>query len=884
MSDIISEDFYKRIINESMGYGLHKIVLNSKGIPVDYTFIDVNETFEKYTGLKSKGVLNNRVTEVLPGIVGGEFDWISFYGEVALGGEAREIEQYSEPLNKHYHIKVFSPEKNYFVTLFTDISIEMEISNMSRWMMEHEGEDIDYKMITDKMLLISEAKYAVFNLFDKNEREFTTVAASGIHDHITRAGKLLGFNIIGRKWDCDRLREEKLKGKSLTCFDNVHSLVGDVIPRRVVDMIEKTFSLGQAVVVKIMSNSRVLGDFTMIMPKGKLLNRIGLVELYASQIGLFLEKKRAEQKLMLSHNRMELAMNASENGFWDWDLYTGEVYFNSVFSNMLGYEEGELEFNIDALIDLMHPDDNRDVLPRIMEQIENSQPYEEEFRVLCKNGDWKWISGRGKSYDTDDNGKPNRVVGMNVDITRIKEANQKFDRIFRSNPALMAVSSLPEKVVTEVNDAFVDATGYSRHEIIGRSFMELGLFPMADQQEEMLRVLDDEVKIEESNLKLRTRDGRILDGLLYGEIIESHGKKFYLTMMIDITELKRSLDRIEHMSHHDHLTGLYNRRFYETELKRLDIARNLPISIIMIDVNGLKLVNDAFGHDKGDELLIKVANAIKRECRGDEIIARLGGDEFVVLLPKTNREEALVIAERISLGASTEKVGLINISVSCGVGTKECEEMVAKTFKKAEEEMYKNKLFESQKMRKATIEKIMETLYNMNSIEEEHSRNVAGLSGKIAEEFGLKPDKTAEIYITGLRHDIGKIAIDPELLDKKGQLTDIEWSEVKRHSEAGYQILRSVNEYAFMANYVLAHHERWDGSGYPGGLKGEDIPIESRIIAIVDAYDAMTNDRPYRKALGNDIAVTELVNGSGTQFDPELVDVFIEKVLKYKYE
>jgi HD-GYP domain-containing protein (c-di-GMP phosphodiesterase class II) len=148
----------------------------------------------------------------------------------------------------------------------------------------------------------------------------------------------------------------------------------------------------------------------------------------------------------------------------------------------------------------------------------------------------------------------------------------------------------------------------------------------------------------------------------------------------------------------------------------------------------------------------------------------------------------------------------------------------------------------------------------------------------------MKPEKTIEIYITGLRHDIGKIAIDPELLDKKGQLTDVEWSEVKRHSEAGYQILRSVNDYAFMANYVLAHHERWDGSGYPGGLKGEEIPIESRIISIVDAYYAMTNDRPYRKALGMDTAVRELLNGSGIQFDPELVDVFIEKVLKYKYE
>lgn len=875
----MSGKFYKSIIDESTGYALHKIILDDKGKPVDYVFIDVNETFEKYTGLKRKVVLNERITKILPNINKDEFNWISFYGEIAIGGRAREIEQYSKPLDRYYHIKVFSPRMGYFVTLFTDVTIEMKVADMSRWMLEQSDDKIDYEKIMDDMLIISEAKYGIFKLFDSNGRDFTTVAVSGVSNNIKKAERLLGFNIVGKKWKYKNSRDEKTNGKSVACFDTLGDLSGKAVSGKIIESIEKKFNTGQVIIVKIMNGSNILGDITLIMEKGARLNRFGLVEMYASQIGLFLEKKRLDNELMNSHNRMELAMKASENGLWDWNIATGDVYINSGFKKMIGYDENDLENNIDSIFELMHTDDKRDVLPRIMDHIEKVQPYEEEFRFKCKNGNWKWISGRGKSYDIDDNGKPNRVVGMNVDISRIKEESQKYDKIFRNNPAIMAVSSLPDKLYTEVNDAFLEATGYSEDEIVGKSYKDLGIFILDDQLDVISKVLGEEIAIREFNLKLKTKDGRILDVILSGECIESEGKKCYLTMMIDITELRKSQDRIEHMSYHDQLTGLYNRRFYETELKRLDTNRNLPLSIIMIDVNGLKLVNDAFGHNKGDELLVKVADSIKEECRADEIIARLGGDEFVVLLPNTGMVDAEMIADRVAVRTYSKNIGLINISVSCGVGTKESEESVIEIFKKAEESMYKKKLFDSQVMRKKTIEKIMLALYEMNSVEEGHSKNVAKMSGKLAKACGLKTEKIVEIYESGRMHDIGKIAVAPSILSKDSALNDIEMSQVRTHSEVGYQILRSVNEYALMSGYILTHHERWDGSGYPGGLKANDIPLESRIIGIADSFDAMINDRPYRKALSIDEAVEELNRCSGTQFDPELTRVFIENVL-----
>lgn len=343
---------------------------------------------------------------------------------------------------------------------------------------------------------------------------------------------------------------------------------------------------------------------------------------------------------------------------------------------------------------------------------------------------------------------------------------------------------------------------------------------------------------------------------------------------------KKSEQQVLYLSYHDQLTGLYNRRFYEEELKRLDIEKNLPLTIIMGDVNGLKLINDSFGHVMGDELLKTVATILKNGCRGADIIARLGGDEFVILLPKTDAYETQQIIKRISDLELIEKVGDIDISISFGYETKNTEEeIIEEIFKKAEDHMYKKKLFESPSMRGKTITAIIKTLHEKNKREEQHSHRVSELCKGMGESLRLPEYEIQELKTVGLLHDIGKIAIDENILNKPGKLTGAEWEEIERHPEIGYRILSTVNDMSQMAAYVLAHHERWDGKGYPKRLKGEEIPFVSRIIAIVDTYDAMTSERSYRSALPEEVAVSELQNNAGIQFDPELVDIFIKKVL-----
>ncbi|MDD4344132.1 MAG: transporter substrate-binding domain-containing protein, partial [Eubacteriales bacterium] len=462
----------------------------------------------------------------------------------------------------------------------------------------------------------------------------------------------------------------------------------------------------------------------------------------------------------------------------------------------------------------------------------------------------------------------------NYDQLRVSE--EKRRRIIESLPDLVFTFSKDGRIIEVHNSEGKDLL-LPKEQFLGKHILEVMPEHIAVKALENLEKVFAESKMEsfEYDIELMGNVKSYEIRMVKSDDTESLG------IVRDITSDKKYQENMEYLSHHDYLTGLFNRHYFEMKLSELDTLENLPLCLIMADVNGLKLVNDSFGHKAGDELLIKVGDVLKKACTSGEHIFRIGGDEFIILFSIKEPGEAEILIEKIKELAKTEKIKAIELSISFGWALKEkIEEDIHEVFKDAENQMYKRKLFESPSIRGKTINAIINTLYEKNQREEEHSRRVSELAFEFAQVLGMTEQEVQEIKTMGLLHDIGKIAVNEGILNKEGRLTAEEYDEIKLHPEIGYRILSSVNDMSDMADYVLCHHERWDGKGYPRGISGKDIPLQSRIIAIVDAYDAMISYRTYRTSRTVDEAVAELRKYAGTQFDPELVEIFIKIVLK----
>jgi diguanylate cyclase (GGDEF)-like protein/PAS domain S-box-containing protein len=377
--------------------------------------------------------------------------------------------------------------------------------------------------------------------------------------------------------------------------------------------------------------------------------------------------------------------------------------------------------------------------------------------------------------------------------------------------------------------------------------------------------------------QFRKKDGTLIWVEVSSRVIKDKGKPVYHEGTVrNITERKKTEEKIIYLSFHDILTGLYNRAYFEEEIKRLNTQRQLPLSFIIADINNLKVVNDVFGHLEGDRLIAKIGEVLKAFCRKEDVVARWGGDEFTILLPKTSKEDAEEIANRIkNISVATSKQE-IPLSISFGQATKEkVDGDFQDIIKEAEDNMFRHKLIERKSIYSSITSSLERTLYEKSLETREHAERLKELSRKLGKAISLPDNIIDELSLLSTLHDIGKIAISEEILTNGRKLTKKEWVLVKKHPEIGYNICQSNPQLAHIAEGVLSHHEWWNGEGYPYGLRGDNIPITSRIISIVDAYDVMISGRTYKRAVTEAEAVEELKRCSGTQFDPELVDIFI---------
>lgn len=433
-------------------------------------------------------------------------------------------------------------------------------------------------------------------------------------------------------------------------------------------------------------------------------------------------------------------------------------------------------------------------------------------------------------------------------------------------------SPVEEYSLIDVNDSHGTMIGLKREDILGHTFGSL--FPGIDP-DNLLKLQDTAV----NGVPTRYESYQERTECFY-EVIAFRPREGQLAVILnDTTKRVEAEQKLQYMADHDLLTDLYNRRYFDQQLNEIDLPENLPLTYIVGDINGIKLVNDSFGHATGDEIICRVA-AVLRKYSGEEFSYRLGGDEFGILLKGKDEEDGERLTREIKAEIAQIRLGALDVSVSFGYGTKHHpEDSLAEVIKNAEDAMYSRKTYESPGVRGKTIEAIVTTLHEKNKREEEHSRRVSELCEKIGTAMNLSEDDVKQLRMVGLLHDIGKIGIPETVLNKEGSLAPEERLEIQKHPEIGYRILSTVNNLSELAEYVLAHHERIDGKGYPKGLQGDEIPLKACIIGVADAYDAMISYRTYRKSMTKEEAIQELLRCSGTQFRPECVQALIEKVL-----
>ncbi len=381
----------------------------------------------------------------------------------------------------------------------------------------------------------------------------------------------------------------------------------------------------------------------------------------------------------------------------------------------------------------------------------------------------------------------------------------------------------------------------------------------------------------------------IKNGLVFGflgidtvkeKTIWSENHMMLLTVVVDLVShaYTRNLaeEKVRYQSFHDGLTGLFNRVYLDQEMERLDTERQLPIGIIMVDLNNLKLLNDTFGHLVGDEMLMQTAEILKHSCRSEDIIARWGGDEFMVFLPQTSEDDVKAICQRVDEKCKETYVKDIPLSLATGYAIKHnINDDLADTQKEAEENMYKHKLAERQQVKNNVISVMLKTIEAKSFESEAHIPFMQNIGNRIGERIGLSKSELDDLNILISLHDIGVINIPEEILTKESPLIEEEWDIIKKHPETGYRIVRASEGVAQVAEGILSHHEHWDGSGYPQGLKGKEIPLRARITSIADAYEAMSTGRSYKKAMSRNEIIAELKKCAGHQFDPELIELFL---------
>ncbi len=598
------------------------------------------------------------------------------------------------------------------------------------------------------------------------------------------------------------------------------------------------------------------------------------------------EYKKNENNLLESQRRLKQAEEIAHIGHWERDYVNGTSHWSDEVYRIMDKDPQSFPASEKEYINYIHPDDYEKFTQDSKKAISGEIQYNIESRIITKEDNIKHIRIIGNRMLDGEN--LIKTFGTIEDITATKLYEEELLKRTKTLENAEAIAH-----VGHWERDFTAGSMFWSDEIFRLIGYNPGSFEVVPNKDREFIHPDDWDDLSKAYMKTRTegtpleinvraykKDGSEIILKIKGGISQPESKGLIISGTIeDITEIKRHYDEIDYINNHDTMTGLFNRRYFDEKFSEIDTQENYPISIIIADVNGLKMINDTIGHHMGDEILKKTADILGRAIDENDILARIGGDDFAILLPRTIKSQAEMVVNEIHNLLQSE-IGNLELSISMGLSVK-FDSFTRKEdiIKEAEDNMYTNKLYEKSSKRGDLLRLIMDALYERSSREELHSERVSKYCSDMGKALRLPRHKINELTALGLLHDIGKISVRDSVLNKPGSLDEDEWREIKKHPETGYRILSKAPGMQEASKYILSHHERWDGKGYPRGLVTYEIPLQARIIAISDAFDAMRSKRPYRDPLPLDIAVSEIKRGAGTQFDPELAKVFIVEVL-----
>jgi len=627
----------------------------------------------------------------------------------------------------------------------------------------------------------------------------------------------------------------------------------------------------------------------LVILKNSILKANSRLEKTNKELCTEIDKNEKIENMLLEAQKQALI------GSFDFNSADKLLYCTDELLSICGISRGDFTGTPDPITALINADDLSNLRLLILKALAEQSNTEADCRL--RHSDGEELTLHVKLTPLIDNRAENlHIIGTAQDITKRMRMEAALKESERSKSLL--ISHLPgmayrclydrEWTMLFLSEGCYPLTGYRPESFIGNRDLSYNDIICPEYREKIWNTWARKLVLKEPfrfeyEIVTALGEKKWVWEMGQGVFDESGELEALEGLVIDITESKQRFNQIQYMNDHDSLTGVFNRSYYEKAKTLMDIDENLPLAILKADINGVRLINDAFGHAVGDRLIKETAKIILGCCVERDILSRTEGDAFSIISPLTDPEKADRLRSAIQKAcdeynaAIEDKALLINLSIGYGI-KQESAVSLNEVEKDAEIFLDKQKILEKKSHHNTILTSIMATLYARSNETEEHAQRLSSLSSMIGVRMGLSQERLDELQLLSMLHDIGKIGVDDRILNKPDMLTTDEWALMKRHPEIGYMIALSAPEFAHVADYILSHHERWDGTGYPRGLRGEKIPLLSRIIAVADAFDAMTEDRVYRKALTKEAAIGEINRNAGTQFDPEIAHIFIESI------